>query len=163
MLFLSHVFEINLAHQSHSLTESVPPWNTKDHPRCGRAEGVPEVSWKPSPEGSRVHSGPGSGALASSRDPSGSSVSSHMRGVEQAPHPCICCVGGEQGMPVLSWTGYWEWAQGTCLKLWDPGLSEIHSFNAELFIGLNGNKDFVLPMASFSCEEQAREGQKGLP
>lgn len=25
MLFLSHVFEINLAHQSHSLTESVPP------------------------------------------------------------------------------------------------------------------------------------------
>lgn len=102
MLFLSHVFEINLAHQSHSLTESVPPWNTKDHPRCGRAEGVPEVSWKPSLQGSRVHSGPGSGALASSRDPSGSSVSSHVRGVEQAPHPRICCVGGKLGIPALS-------------------------------------------------------------
>ena len=109
-----------------------------------------EVSWKPSPQRSRVNSGPGSEALASSCDPSGSSVSSHERGVEQAPHPRMCCIGGELGTPVLSLTGYWVWGQGTCLKLWDLGLSEIHIFNTELCILLNGNKDFVLPMASVS-------------
>ena len=51
MLFPSHVFEINLAHQSHSLAESVPPWNSKNHSQWGRAEGCLRSPGTPPPRG----------------------------------------------------------------------------------------------------------------
>ena len=50
MLFLSHVFEINLAHQSHSLAESGPPWNTKGH-SAGGQRGCLRFPGSPPPRG----------------------------------------------------------------------------------------------------------------
>lgn len=105
MLFLSHVFEINLAHQLGSWTESVPPWNTKDHPRCERAEGVPEVSWKPSPQGAGFTQAQEVGPWPAHVTHLGARLAHERRGAGPTPLHLLEC-RGEQGMPVLSCTGY---------------------------------------------------------
>lgn len=101
---------------------------------------MPEVSWKPSPRELREFTQAQEVGPWPVRDPSGSSVSlAHER--SGAGHPLHLLsrrrtrhAGAVMDRVLRVGTGH------VPLKLWDPGLSEIHSFNAELFIGLNGNK-----------------------